>query len=460
MRNHHTTRAAAYAAAFTVLAFAPFTAQAQSAASSDDVAALREQIRLLDQKLRVLERNQEIKDETAAAAAKAAPVIALGDRGLSVTSGDKNFNFRVGALVHADFRYYDNDDADVGKDGFQFRRVRPTIQGTFQEKFGFRVTPELAGSNFQLLDATISYNHSPALVFTAGKFKGPFDLERLQSGAAISFIERAYPTTLGPNREIGVQLSGALSESRVNYAVAVGNGVTDGQNSVTNPDDALEGSARLFLTPFVVQKDSPLAGLGFGLAGTHGDKTSGAPSNYVSNGQIGIHSWSANVAATGKHTRLSPQATYYYGPLGLLSSYVSSEQEVARAGNARTFTHDAWVAQGTYVLTGENASYSGVTPAKPFKVGGEGWGAFEIAARVSSIDFDDAVFAGAAATRFADRASAVTAATSYGVGLNWYLNRNIKAVLNYEKTIFDGGAPAGADRADENAVFSRLQLNF
>ena len=41
MRNHHATRAAAYAAAFTALAFAPFTAQAQTAASPDDVAALR-----------------------------------------------------------------------------------------------------------------------------------------------------------------------------------------------------------------------------------------------------------------------------------------------------------------------------------------------------------------------------------------------------------------------------------
>lgn len=460
MRNHHAIRSAAYAAAFTALAFAPFAAQAQTAASSDDVAALREQIRLLDQKLRVLERNQEIKDETAAAAAKAAPVVALGDRGLSFTSGDKNFNVRVGALVHADFRYYDNDDADTAKDGFLFRRVRPTLQGTYQEKFGFRITPELAGSNFQLLDATISYNHSPALVFTAGKFKGPFDLERLQSGAAISFIERAYPTTLGPNREIGVQLSGALSENRVSYAFALGNGVTDGQNSVTNPDDDLESAARLFVTPFAPQKDSILAGLGLGVAATYGDKTLGAPSGYVSNGQVNIYSWSSGVAASGKHIRLSPQATYYYGPLGLLTSYVSSEQELQRGVNHRTLTHEAWVAQGTYVLTGENASYAGVTPARPFKAGGEGWGAFEVAARVSAVDFDNNSFTGATTARFADPSTSVTAATSYGVGLNWYLNRNLKAVLNYEKTVFDGGAAAGGDRPDENAVLSRLQLSF
>jgi phosphate-selective porin OprO/OprP len=71
MWNQNVTRAAAYAAALSAIAFAPFTAQAQSAAASpDDVAALREQIRLLDQKLRTLERNLELKDETAAAEAQ------------------------------------------------------------------------------------------------------------------------------------------------------------------------------------------------------------------------------------------------------------------------------------------------------------------------------------------------------------------------------------------------------
>jgi phosphate-selective porin OprO/OprP len=462
MRNQNVIRAATLAA-LTTIALAPFTARAQPAptASPEEVAALREQIRLLDQKLRILERNLEIKDETAAAEAKKHPVVAVGDRGLSVTSGDKRFNVRVGALLQADFRHFGNDDADTGRDGFLFRRVRPTIQGTVNEKFGFRLTPEFAGSNFQLLDATVSYTHNPALVLTAGKFKAPFDLERLQSGAAITFIERAYPTTLGPNREIGVQLSGALAESRLNYAVALGNGVPDGANSVTNIDDDLEVSARLFATPFVKQEASALAGLGFGVAATYGDKTLGAPSGYVSNGQQTIYSWAANTVASGKHLRLSPQATYYYGPFGLLGSYVVSKQELERAGNYDTLSHKGWLAQASYVLTGEKASFSGVTPARPFQPSAGAWGAFEVAFRVSGIDFDDDAFVGPAATRFSNPAASVTDATSYGVGLNWYLNRNIKTAFNYEKTVFTGGGGAAdVDRPDEHAFFARVQLNF
>lgn len=461
MRNQNVIRAASLAA-LTTLALAPFTARAQTAASAspDEVAALREQIRQLDQKLRILERNLEIRDETAAAEARKQPVLAVGDRGLSVTSGDKTFNVRIGALLQADFRHFGNDDADTGKDGFLFRRVRPTIQGTVNEKFGFRLTPEFAGGNFQLLDATVSYTPGPAVVVTVGKFKAPFDLERLQSASALGFMERAYPTTLGPNREIGVQLSGALAESRLHYAVALGNGVPDGANSVTNPDDDLEVSARLFATPFVNRKDSALAGLGFGLAATHGDKTAGAPSGYVSNGQQSIFGWSANTLASGTHARVSPQATYYHGPFGLLASYVVSGQELERGANRGTFSHEGWLVQGGYVLTGEKASFSGVTPAKPFHPGAGNWGAFELALRVSGIDFDDAVFAGPAATRFASPDSSVTDATSYGLGLNWYLNRNLKTALNYENTVFTGGAADGGDRPDEHAVFARVQFNF
>src|SRR5690606_9276038 len=72
MSHPTVTRAATYAAALAAIALAPFTAQAQSSPASE-LETLREQIRLLDQKLKVLERNLELRDETAAAEAKKLP---------------------------------------------------------------------------------------------------------------------------------------------------------------------------------------------------------------------------------------------------------------------------------------------------------------------------------------------------------------------------------------------------
>jgi phosphate-selective porin OprO/OprP len=54
-------------------------------------------------------------------------------------------------------------------------------------------------------------------------------------------------------------------------------------------------------------------------------------------------------------------------------------------------------------------------------------------------------------------------AREWGVGLNWYLNKNVKAVLDYEQTSFDGGAANGslvANRPAEKVIFTRLQLAF
>ena len=52
---------------------------------------------------------------------------------------------------------------------------------------------ELGGQAFQ-----------PWFAVTAGKFKVPVGLERLQSANDIRFVERAFPTSLLPNRDLGV----------------------------------------------------------------------------------------------------------------------------------------------------------------------------------------------------------------------------------------------------------------
>jgi hypothetical protein len=75
----HTARAVA----FTSTALFALSAHAFAETASDEVAALREQISLLDQKFRVLERTQELEEEESAAAAKPTPTVAIGASGIS-----------------------------------------------------------------------------------------------------------------------------------------------------------------------------------------------------------------------------------------------------------------------------------------------------------------------------------------------------------------------------------------
>ncbi|MEI2420610.1 porin, partial [Arthrospira platensis SPKY2] len=93
-------------------------------------------------------------------------------------------------------------------------------------------------------------------------------------------------------------------------------------------------------------------------------------------------------------------------------------------------THSGWYVQTSYVLTGENATSSGVTPAKDFVPGTGGMGAFEVALRYASLSTDSD------AHHFAT-SSSVESASAITAGLNWYMSRHAKFMLNYIHTTFD-----------------------
>jgi phosphate-selective porin OprO/OprP len=75
------------------------------------------------------------------------------------------------------------------------------------------------------------------------------------------------------------------------------------------------------------------------------------------------------------------------------------------------------------------------------------------------LDVDDAAFDGGRDS-FADPLASARRASTIGVGLNWYLNQNLKWVLNYERTSFEGGAPDGGERDDEEAILTRVAVGF
>ena len=58
---------------------------------------------------------------------------------------------------------------------------------------------------------------------------------------------------------------------------------------------------------------------------------------------------------------------------------------------------------------------------------------------------------------FANPNTSAKEAQGATLGVNWYLNRYLKFVVNYEHTWFDGGAPNGGNRDAEDLVSTRFQ---
>src|SRR5690606_19300104 len=350
------------------------------------------------------------------------------------------------------------DDAVANNDTFLWRVLRPTLEGSWGDLVGFRLTPEFAGDGASIVDAWVDLKFSPAATLRLGKSTLPVGLERLQSSSALGFVERGLPSEIAPNRDIGVQLQGSVADSKLGYVLGVYNGAVDGRDSpTTNPDNDYEFAGRLFFEPWK-GGDGALSGLGFGIGASSGDKHGSGNSflpRYRTPGQATFFSYLATAAADGEHTRWSPQAYWYTGPAGVLGEYIRSRQDVVdtATGTRASLDHSAWQLTGSWVLTGEKASYRGVKPNHPFARDG-GWGAFELVARYGELDVGDAAF-----PLFASATASASEATAWTLGLNWYLTGNLKLVANYAQADFDGGAP-GADREDEKTFFTRAQFSF
>lgn len=426
------------------------------------IQSLREQIRLLDQKLRVLERKSELKEEEAASAAKTIPKVTINDKGLTLASADGANSFKLRGLVQLDARTFFNDGG-IMNNSFVLRRARIIAEGTLAKNFAFQLVPEFGGSATSLLDANLSVTLSKAITLKAGKFKFPVGYELLQSDSWTFFNERALPTNLVPNRDLGVQIGGDLFDGRVSYAAGIFGGVADGASSSNSDfDNEKDVAARIFLTPFAKSENDAFKGLGFGVSGSLGrEKTASAlTSGYRTPGQQTFFRYRTATVNDGQVWRVSPHFDYRNGPLGLTGEYVTSVVNVRPAvGSPKTeLTNKAWQVAAGYVLTGENSSYSGVVPKTNFDLAGGTWGAFEVAARFENLRVDASAF-----PLFADPAASANEASTVGVGLNWYLSKAVRATFDYYQTAFENNLPVPSVallRQDEKAFITRFQVAF
>jgi phosphate-selective porin OprO/OprP len=402
----------------------------------------------------------------ASAAAQTRPAnVTIGDRGAAITSNDGAYELRIRTVVQTDLRLFVNDE-HKSTDQFLFRRARLYVEGRIARDVTFRVMPDFAEGRTVLYDAWFDVRAGDALRLRVGKAKPPFALERLQNDAALIFGERAYPTELAPNRDLGVELHGDLWAGVLGYSIGVFNGVPDNGVSDGDQDDSKEVAARLEVGPFAKVDTKALRGLRVGFAMTRGEKTGTAASPYLAGyrtfGQNAFFTYAQDTApgappagtavAAGLHARSTAHLYWPIGPVALLGELVTTQARVARAGRSHLLHHQAWNATASVFVTGEDAAFDGPVIARPFDLSRGRIGAVEIAVRATELHLDDQAF-----PDLADASKSVRDAFEVAGGLNWYPMAQLKIVADFARTTFRGGASRGAHDA-ENIVLLRTQL--
>ncbi|HEX7897299.1 MAG TPA: porin [Planctomycetota bacterium] len=371
--------------------------------------------------------------------------------GLQFKADDGNFQATLGGRVLAHYRtIFDRPDngARTNPDTLYLRQARIDFQGKLYKEFDFRLyldfptgAAAVAGT---VQDAYLGWSRHPEFTVKVGQFKVPFSQEQTTTLRATDFVERTVLDRLAPGRDLGVLFSGKIGAFE--YEV----GAFDGAGrAVVDNNDEKDVAARFRVTP--------IDGLRLGVAGTFGDVDSGSFNALdLTTTELQIQFLDATAGVVdGKRTRIGAELTFLRESFGLRAEWVRRTDTVTQG----TLDEDdvdatAWYAGVSWLLTGEKKTLEArIVPKSSFADGG--WGAFELAVRAAGLSIDDEIFSAGVAPA-AGNADKVT---TFTVGINWYLTRNVRISPNFVVEKFNEEiAPNDKDRF--HGALVRFQIDF
>ena len=460
-------------------------------------AELAKQIQDLQDELRALKQQvAAVKPQSEkAGTAKPAPRVAeSANHKFSFESADGKYSVGVTGIVQSDFGGYlkfSPRSRAVGvqhlTSGINARRARIGVTGKVFGDWSYAFIYDAGNSQDTtpkgIQSAQVSYTGFKGMIIDLpGYSSTAFTMEQATSAADVMFLERSTPTNLAINLNAG--------DSRTNTGVRFfGDRYWIGAY-FTGPasNDSHTGLSERFgafqrATYQVIAEKEYSLHLGVGL-----DQLLQAPNS----GPGTAHTLTLS---DQPELRVDPTALLTTGSLGTVSNPVTGGMvyafeaagawhglfaqgeyfiyQIDRRGLAKA-KFDGAYAQVSYALTGESrpynratGAYGGITPAKPFSLAGGGFGAWEVAARVSYANLTDNFVSG---TALSAQPNAVNGGKHFGytLGLNWYPNSLMRLAINYIHTDFKKasstavtgvplGSPVGA-KAD--AIAARIQFSY
>jgi phosphate-selective porin OprO/OprP len=347
-------------------------------------------------------------------------------------------NYKFGGRVDFDYSYID-DSKDSYSQG-EVRRVRLFLKGKFLEDFKYEVEYDTASNN-GFKDLYLAYKISPNITIKAGQTKEPFGLENLTSSKYESFMEGSLISTFAHKRRVGL-----LAESNykfLNHTLTGGIGYfrRSINDMIDENEDSVTYSGRLTYA-FTPSKERVFH-IGFSASQSEFNerklKYKTDLNSHVYRGSV-IKSKVKNVDKT---KRYQSELAMIFGPFSFESEY-----STLSANSINDYDFDGWYAQFGYFLTGEHknykrksATFKQVKINNPFEYGDGGYGAVELALRVSGIDL----------TRDALDKKREELDTTFGV--NWYLRDDMRIITNYTTAKIEG-------KDDEYSIGSRVEFIF
>lgn len=370
------------------------------------------------------------------------------------------------ASTQIDYRYHSYADETAFERNahvaaFDIRRARIGLDGTIWDLYRASVSADFA-ETVRLKDAYINYAFLDEFALRIGQFNSPFGNEAYGSSMNQEFIEDStISAAVSPGRDRGLMLYGLAFEKRWLYQVAFMNGA--GDNTADN-NRSLDVLMRTQVGTPPGSDDFFQGWIGLSFSGGSQIATDDTEVKLITETASGTTYFKAVLPAETEYsrTRLSFNATLLIGPAMLKFEYdrmaLTFDEEAAISGSSL---------MGSAFLTGEQRTINnGIfgTQAVDWPVSDGDLGSWEFAVRVSwfavdSVFFEpNGLYPGWIA---ADAADYVQDGLGITLGLNWYLDEQVRILLNWVNSYAPDPDRLETTRTSiEQAALMRFQMGF
>ena len=355
--------------------------------------------------------------------------------GYKLSSSDGEHSLKFGGRIMSDYAIWNNGDDTFS--GTEFRRVRFFNSGKVYGNVKYKLQLDFAGGGVSFKDVYMEVAMPYAGNVKVGHFKEPFRLEALTSSKYITFMERALPIAFSPERNVGIMLHESFMDDKLSIQAGLFREASSGNDKMI--DDVRNITTRITFLP--INNDNNLLHLGAAFSSRSSSDDTYSVSSRAEN-HLGTKLLDMDLDNVTGMNLMGAEMAFVMGSFSVQGEYVMNSVEAME-----DYSFSGYYGQVSYFLTGEKRKYKNslagfdrVKPNKNMKEG-EGLGAFELAARYSSMDLSEA---------HAGTLNDIT------VGLNWYLNPCTRLMFNYVMGTLDNHGV----ETTENTFQCRMQIDF
>ncbi|MDE1172489.1 MAG: porin [Parvibaculaceae bacterium] len=440
-----TVSAIALTAAFTGPALADAKTDAQIEALTAKINQMSSTIDSLRTEVTTLRTESATQKEAIAQTQKAAASTATKvsfAKGAPEISAPDGSSFKVRGQVAADAAFFNSrKGGNDYNNGTEIRRARLGIDGTYTKDWVYRLEADFAKSSrddnssqeIDLKDAYVGYQGIHNTKIIIGQQKTPNTLEQANSSYDQLFTEiplmvEAFTNrlTAGGDYKIGAQATYEGSNYLVSGGIFGENSAAYGGTSTTSSaaqgvyhDEGWGPAARFVYTPI----KEPTKLIHLGLSGYYRNTAGKQFVQFRSGPEVDVDS--TRLVDTGAlkaddYEFGGVELAGVYGPFFLQSEYGVTKVDRLTGSNV---SFGGGYAEVSYTLTGESKPYKSgaflrTKPKRQFDPGAGNWGAWEVAARYSTLDLNDKDIRGGTEN-------------NWSLGLNWYPNDYIRFLVDY-----------------------------